>query len=456
MLFTTTAVAFIVGLTCPVNALRPNTPIPPEAIKFATAGPPAPITIPSKPAFQSVVNPLISQIDFTHLHDWIVRLTQFPDRYYKGKNGIDAAAWIVNGVNALTPPSGAKLTTRYFNHSGWSVPSVIARYEPVQATTLKGIVITGSHMDTIAQGAPSAEPYPNPAADDCSSGSGVVFETLRTLVNGGFVPARPIEFHWYTAEEEGIYGSNEVAEAYAKAQTSVVSYLNLDQSGYVKSGTKAIMGLTTDYTTSGSTALMGNIITTYSTLGYVKTQCGYKCTDNSAWYDHSYESAMAFESDMSNATPYNDRVNSDGSPLDTLATLNFTHIGEFVKTTLAYVVELSLTGSNTTPTISSASSTATPTKITSSSSIATSTTSTGPKASYTVTVTVASTVSLVVKTNGVAATGLARREREPLWKRGGTAPTPTPTPTSTTPTASTTTVTVTVDPTVSLVVVTHA
>jgi hypothetical protein len=140
----------------------------------------------------------------------------------------------------------------------------------------------------------------------------------------------------------------------------------------VKAGTKAVMGLMTDYTTPASTLLLGNIIKTYTTLGFIKTRCGYKCTDNSAWYDHGYEAALAFESEAFNgivtfnslgfmtciyfivlmiASPYNDKVNSDGSPLDTLETVNATHVTEFAKSTLAFVVELSLAKKNATGTV---------------------------------------------------------------------------------------------------------
>ena len=45
------------------------------------------------------------------------------------------------------------------------------------------------------------------------------------------VKGRPIEFHWYAAEEVGLIGSLAVAEDYAKRKISVVSMLNMDQSG---------------------------------------------------------------------------------------------------------------------------------------------------------------------------------------------------------------------------------
>jgi bacterial leucyl aminopeptidase len=103
------------------------------------------------------------------------------------------------------------------------------------------------------------------------------------------------------------------------------------------------MGLMTDYTTPAATSLLGNIIKTYTTLGFIKTRCGYACTDNSAWYKHGYTTAFAAEAEFFNSSPNSDRVESDGSPLDTLETLNRTHVTEFAKSTVAFVVELSLT-----------------------------------------------------------------------------------------------------------------
>ena len=94
------------------------------------------------------------------------------------------------------------------------------------------IKLKEKHGHTI-DGTYHREPNPNPAADDCGSGSVVVFESLRVLVESGFVPKRPIEFHWYAAEEEGIYGSSEVAESYAKQGIHLISYLNLGMSSFL-------------------------------------------------------------------------------------------------------------------------------------------------------------------------------------------------------------------------------
>ncbi|KAJ3413575.1 Leucine aminopeptidase 1 [Chytridiales sp. JEL 0842] len=311
----------------------------------ATKGPPAPVAIPAGPQYQNVVNELIGRISTPKLTQWATTLTEFPDRYYKSQNGVKAVKWIADQARALKSAPGTKVTVSLFEHSWRVQPSAIIRYEATTPNDLRGIVITGSHIDTVGSGSGKPEPNANPAADDCASGSTVVFETLRVLVDSGFVPGRPIEFHFYAGEEVGIYGSNEIAEAYAKNKTEVVSYLNLDQSGYVKKGTKATMGIATDYTTKSSTSFLRNVVRAYAGRPQGDTRCGYACTDNSAWYSHGYESAMAFESLMENAFPYNDRVKSDGSPLDTLDVLDWDHITAFAKNTLGFVVELSLAGS---------------------------------------------------------------------------------------------------------------
>ncbi|KAJ3286912.1 hypothetical protein HDU79_006132 [Rhizoclosmatium sp. JEL0117] len=330
-------------------ALRPNKPLNKALVAPATKAPPSPITLPTTAQFQSVVNPLVAKVDVNQVSSWLTKLTQFPDRYYQSQNGVAAANWILSTVQALPVPSGAKLTVSLYKHANFIQPSVIARYESATPTNLQGIVVTGSHFDTLAGGSPQGDGGPNPAADDCASGSAAVFESLRILTSQGFIPGRPIEFHWYAAEEEGLYGSTDIANAYAAKGVQVVSYLNLDQSGYVKAGTTPEIGIFVDYTTKAATTLLTSTVAAYAGLPQIGNQvCGYQCTDNASWYNAGYNSAMAFESANTNAFPYNDQVNSDGSPLDTLDKVSMPHVAAFAKSTIGFIVELSLAGSGTT------------------------------------------------------------------------------------------------------------
>lgn len=218
---------------------------------------------------------LTSKIDVDLVKKHLVTLTEFPERYYKGDNGVLAAKWLYNEVVALNASafSDVLLTVRMFNHPKWKQPSVIARLES-RSGSPGDIVITGTHFDTAGYGTGRPEPIKNPAADDCASGSSVIAETLRILVTSGFVPYRPIEVHWYAGEEFGLLGSEEVAEDYAKRQVNVLSYLNLDQSGYVKKGTTPTIGIMTDYVDSASTAFLRAAVTSYTTITkIVSTSC---------------------------------------------------------------------------------------------------------------------------------------------------------------------------------------
>ncbi|KAJ3330776.1 Leucine aminopeptidase 1, partial [Kappamyces sp. JEL0680] len=253
------------------------------AASLVNAAAPKPISaFPTAVAQSSAVNALLPNIDADKVKSWMTSLTLFPERYYQSQNGIKAAKWILDQVAALKAPAGTKLSVKFYNHTKFIQPSVIARYESVSQSGPIDTVITGSHFDTYAKGHPKGNGGENPAADDCASGSVAVFETLRILTTQNFIPKRPIEFHWYAGEEAGILGSNDIARDYAKRGVTVLGYLNLDQSGYIKPGTKPVIGIVTDYATAAGTALVRATVKAYTTLGKagstVDTKCGYACT----------------------------------------------------------------------------------------------------------------------------------------------------------------------------------
>ncbi|KAI8909609.1 hypothetical protein EDD86DRAFT_190388 [Gorgonomyces haynaldii] len=317
-----------------------------QDLGFANIAPKAASKFPTALAYQSLVNSLISQVSETSIKSHIVTLSDFPERYYKSDNGVKAANWLADQVRALNSSVSpdAKLTVSLYQHT-WKQPSVIARYEPRVPASNQDLVITGTHFDTLGSGSGKAEPNLNPAVDDCATGSSVIYESLKILVKNNFVPKRPIEIHWYAAEEVGLLGSKAIAQDYAKRGVPVFTYLNLDQAGYVKKGTTETIGIMTDYVTTAATNFMRLTVKAYTSVkNIVDTKCGYACTDNAAWYNAGYNSALAFESSVANATPYNDRVARDGSPLDTLDTISIPHVAQFAKHTIGFLVELSWAG----------------------------------------------------------------------------------------------------------------
>jgi len=52
-------------------------------------------------------------------------------------------------------------------------------------------------------------------------------EVFRALINTGFRPQRPVEFHWYSGEEAGNLGSQDVAASYEKKGVEVIAMIQV-------------------------------------------------------------------------------------------------------------------------------------------------------------------------------------------------------------------------------------
>lgn len=67
-----------------------------------------------------------------------------------------------------------------------------------------------------------------PGADDDGSGTTSTLTAFAALVNASFVPStNPVEFHWYSAEEGGLLGSQAVANDYAAKGKKVRSMIQM-------------------------------------------------------------------------------------------------------------------------------------------------------------------------------------------------------------------------------------
>lgn len=66
-----------------------------------------------------------------------------------------------------------------------------------------------------------------PGADDDGSGTVTILEVFRSLVGTGFRPQRPVEFHWYSAEEAGLLGSQDVAKEYEQKHVDVIAMIQV-------------------------------------------------------------------------------------------------------------------------------------------------------------------------------------------------------------------------------------
>jgi leucyl aminopeptidase len=155
----------------------------------------------------------------------LATLTAYNNRYYTSSTGVSSSTWIYNQLVSI---AGGKsgITVSQFSHS-WAQKSIIAKFNG--ASTTAAAVIFGCHIDSINLNSPSTGRAPG--ADDNGTGTVNLIEVFRALVTSGFSPVRPVEFHFYAAEEVGLLGSQAIAANYKSSGKAVYAMINLDMTG---------------------------------------------------------------------------------------------------------------------------------------------------------------------------------------------------------------------------------
>ena len=187
-----------------------------------------------------------------------------------------------------------------FKHT-WEQSSTIAK---IPGKTEKTVVI-GAHQDSINLFLPSI--LAAPGADDDGSGTVTILEAFRVLVTHlaktGEQLENTVEFHWYSAEELGLWGSQAIFSAYEKQGREVVAMLQQDMTGFVKktldAGKPESVGVITDFVDPALTEFIKQVITEYCDIPYVLTECGYACSDHASASKAGYPSAFVIESAFS-------------------------------------------------------------------------------------------------------------------------------------------------------------
>jgi len=280
--------------------------------------------IPTTPRFQSVVNPLLPNINVPRMQDFIRTFSSYTTRHYLQTSGLQSQQWLLGQVTAsIQGYPGATVTE--FTHS-WPQSSVIVRIQGADPVLRNEVVVLGAHQDSINLGGAS---QPAPGADDNASGSVTVLETLRVLVNAGFIPKRTVEFHWYAAEEVGLRGSADIARRYSETEVNVVSMVNFDVPGYYN-GVNNI-GIYTDNVNAQLTQFMRVLTEEYLVFGWQNRSCGYGCSDHVSWTNYGFPSSFPAEVTFHpQMHTINDSYNSVG----------FNQVSEFVKLGIGFVVEV--------------------------------------------------------------------------------------------------------------------
>ncbi|ETV74161.1 hypothetical protein H257_11128 [Aphanomyces astaci] len=266
-------------------------------------------------------------------------VNKFANRLYNSTEGAQSCGWIYGQVaelaSSVVANTNVKVTVRQFVHP-WGQYSVIARVEPT--TIVKDdIVILSAHQDSIntRDRRDIVKRKIAPGADDDGSGTVTILESLKYLLaTPEWTPIRPVEFHWYAAEEVGKFGSLAVVAEYANASTAVLAQMQQDMTGYVAPGTRPVVNFISDFTNKNLNNFVETLVTTYLGLPVNHSACGYGCSDHFSWNASGYPSSFPFETELADMNPYMHSEN------DTIDTIDFNHMADFTKLSIAYVVEL--------------------------------------------------------------------------------------------------------------------
>ncbi|OQV10765.1 hypothetical protein CLAIMM_14708 [Cladophialophora immunda] len=297
------------------------------------------IVYPSKPEHKHEVKALMKTLDKDNMRKHLEGLTAFHTRYYRSQYGIDAALWLHDQIEAVIEASGAfnySASLSLFPHS-WGQSSIIARFPGRTNHT----IVIGAHLDSVNMFFPYLRA---PGADDDGSGTVTILEAMTALlesdkiVNGS--SENTIEFHWYSAEEGGLLGSQAIFKSYSEEGKDIKAMIQQDMTGYIEQtlahGQPESVGVITDFVDPALTKFVEGIITAYCDIPYTLTKCGYACSDHASASKYGYPSAFVIESDFE----YSDKKIHTTD--DLIKYLSFDHMLQHAKMTLGFAYEAAM------------------------------------------------------------------------------------------------------------------
>ncbi|KAK5133831.1 Leucine aminopeptidase 1 [Meristemomyces frigidus] len=294
----------------------------------------AKVSFPSKMAHNESIAPLLMELDKKHMSGHLATFTSFHTRYYKSDYGRQSSEWLFAQVNKTLTHAGVG-SVQFFPHS-WGQNSIIATLPGKSEKT----VVIGAHQDSINLFLPSI--FAAPGADDDGSGTVTILEALRVLLMDKDIlhgkAENTIEFHWYSAEEGGLLGSQAIFSAYERAGRDVKAMLQQDMTGYthatIAAGEPESVGVITDFVDPGLTTFIKKVVDSYCSIPWIETKCGYACSDHASASKAGYPSAFVIESDFK----YSDKKIHTTD--DKMEYLDFDHMLQHARLTLGLAYEL--------------------------------------------------------------------------------------------------------------------
>jgi bacterial leucyl aminopeptidase len=232
-------------------------------------------TFPEETTLQNELSPLLKNLSKANMKKNLEKFTSFHTRYYKSDYGRQSSEWLLENVQGVIKAAGAEkygVHAKHFKHS-WGQNSIIATIPGKSNST----VVIGAHQDSINLFLPSI--LAAPGADDDGSGTVTILEALRVFLTSEAVikgeAENTVEFHWYSAEEGGLLGSQAIFSEYEKTGRNVRAMLQQDMTGYVQgtldAGKEEAVGVITDFVDPALTEFIKKVITTVSSSPQIRS-----------------------------------------------------------------------------------------------------------------------------------------------------------------------------------------
>lgn len=274
---------------------------------------------------QRAVNKALAAIDSENILQTVTYLTSYYNRSATMNTGVETAGWLKDQFEILAIIYGRKDTATYFVETGihYQQPSLVT---VIGADNNKPAIVIGAHMDTLDGRMPGA--------GDDASGSAIVMEMTRVLLQSQTKFKRPIYIIWYAAEERGLVGSQFVVQDFLHKGIPVKAAIQFDMTGYRSDEKDPTMWVFRDYTDKNLSNFVAKLIKTYVKVPVAYSSCGYGCSDHASWMAEGIPAAFPCETSFEEHNPY---IHTSA---DTMSLLNTEHMINFTKLALAFAIEL--------------------------------------------------------------------------------------------------------------------
>jgi leucyl aminopeptidase len=276
---------------------------------------------------QESVQKMVDEVKEENIRAMISKLSSYETRHYTSKSGIASSEYIQKAWADLAKHR-SDVKVELFKHKGFPQASIVMTI--VGSEKPEEIIILGGHADSIS------DEHMAPGADDNASGIASITEVIRILMSNDFKPKRTIKFMGYAAEEVGLFGSQDLARSYSKAQAKVLGVMQLDMTLFKGTADKDIV-LISDYTNKNQNLFLGKLIDEYVKVPWGYSLCGYGCSDHASWSAYGYPASFPFESTFDDSSPL---IHTASDTLENYQN-DAGHAVKFSQLATAFVVEMS-------------------------------------------------------------------------------------------------------------------